>query len=163
MSLTARTNEALDGIANFTTGTRHCQASHGGRRLGCELAALDKLACSVSHLQVDTDELAEASIEQLQSLADGISGRLTYLLEPIAPTEIDRDRCVVQLRSVQPSQEAGANSYYELLVHRGGEIALERYSAEPGQPRRPIPAQLTRQVFSRLVGDFEAVLDEFSA
>jgi hypothetical protein len=162
MCLTERTNEALDGIANFTTGTRNCPAQQGRRQLACELAALDKLACSVSHLQVATDELANATIDELRALADGLSGRLTYLLEPIAAVEIDSDRCVVQLRSVQPSREAGANSYYELMVHRGGAIALERFSAEPGQPRRTIPAQFTRQVLSRLIGDFEAVLDDFS-
>ncbi|MEZ6072719.1 MAG: hypothetical protein R3C10_21265 [Pirellulales bacterium] len=159
MSLKARLDEALGGIAHFATGTRHCQATDRGRRLSCELAALDKLACSLSHLELTSDELSGVDADGLRRIADRLSARLTYLLEPIAPTELDRDQCVVQLRSVQPSREGEANTYYELMVRRGGEIALERYSAEPGEPRTAIPAQLTRQVLNRLVGDFEVVLE----
>lgn len=161
MNLSEKLSESLGRIANFSTGTRHCQAQQGGRQLACELAALDQLACSISRLRLTSGELAEATVDDLRNISDGLSGRLTYLLEPIAASEIDADRCVVQLRSVEPSREGDTNSYYELLVRRGGEIRLDRYSAEPGQPRRTITAQLTRQVLSRLVGDFGAVLDVF--
>ncbi len=75
-------------------------------------------------------------------------------MEPICPIEIDADACVVQLRSNPPQRDDDGRSYYELLVRRGGEIALTRYRKENGGARRPISANVTREVLLRLVGDF---------
>ena len=67
--------------------------------------------------------------------------------------------CVVQLRSNPPQRDDDGRSYYELLVRRGGEIALARYRKENGNARQQIAATVTREVLLRLVGDFCAVLD----
>ena len=85
--------------------------------------------------------------------------RLTYLMEPISPIEIDAEACVAQLRSNPPQRDDDGRSYYELLVRRGGEIALVRYRKEPGTPRQQIAATVTREVLLRLADDFEAVLN----
>jgi hypothetical protein len=79
------------------------------------------------------------------------------LLEPISPIETDAHGCVVQLRSNPPQKEADRTSYYELLVSRDGWLSLARYSRASGQKREVIPAQVTREVLLRLVGDFAAV------
>jgi hypothetical protein len=50
-------------------------------------------------------------------------------------------------------------AYYELLVRRGGQIAVTRYRKENGAGRRQIAATVTREVLLRLVGDFCAALD----
>ena len=62
-------------------------------------------------------------------------------MEPIRPIELDADACVVQLRSNPPQQDDDGRSYYELLVRRGGEIALARYRKEPARraSRSPRP------------------------
>jgi hypothetical protein len=91
-------------------------------------------------------------------MAKDLSARLTYLMEPIRPIEIDADACVAQLRSSPPQRDDDGRSYYELTVRRGGEIALVRYRKEPGAVRQQIPANVTREVLLRLVDDFEAVL-----
>ena len=91
-------------------------------------------------------------------MAKSLSDRLTYLMEPIRPIEIDADACVAQLRSSPPQRDDDGRSYYELTVRRGGEIALCRYRKEPGTVRQQIPATVTREVLLRLVDDFEAVL-----
>jgi hypothetical protein len=80
-------------------------------------------------------------------------------MEPISPIEIDADACVVQLRSNPPQRDDDGRSYYELLVRRGGDIALTRFRKENGDARRPITATVTREVLLRLVGDFCAVLE----
>ena len=80
-------------------------------------------------------------------------------MEPISPIEIDAQGCVVQLRSNPPQRDDDGRSYYELLVRRGGEIALARYRKENGDARQPIAATVTREVLLRLVGDFCAVLE----
>ena len=98
--------------------------------------------------------MAAAPIDQLKKVADALSKRLTYLLEPISPIEVDADQCVVQLRSNPPQRDDNGTQYYELLVRRGGELSLRRYQKQSGGVRQGVPAQVTREVFLRLIGDF---------
>jgi hypothetical protein len=149
------------GLANLTAGAAFPQvlsAEHEGQRLVCELVAVESLACAFTHLSLSSDVLADASPKRLKDLGELLSQRLSYLLEPISPIEVDAEQCVVQLRSNPPQQGDGASSYYELLVRRGGEISLRRYTKQKGQPREISPAHVTREVLLRLVSDFSAVL-----
>jgi hypothetical protein len=149
------------GLANLTTGAAFPQAlsaEHEGQRLVCELVALESLACSFTHVSLASDVLADAAPQRLKDLGELLSKRLSYLLEPISPIEVDAQQCVVQLRSNPPQQGDGASSYYELLVRKGGEISLRRYTKQKGQPRQISPAHVTREVLLRLIGDFSAVL-----
>jgi hypothetical protein len=100
--------------------------------------------------------LASAGIERLRAVSQDLSQRLTYLLEPIAPIEVDAEQCVVQLRSNPPQRDEQRTSYYELLVRRGGELSLCRWTKAAGDVRQPLAAHVTREVFLRLVGDFSA-------
>jgi hypothetical protein len=103
-----------------------------------------------------SDALSEATIEQIRNISDKLSARLNYLLEPITAVEADAEQCVVQMRSNPPQREEQRTSYYELLVRRGGELSLCRWTKDPGDSRQPLPAHVTREVFLRLVGDFSA-------
>jgi hypothetical protein len=132
--------------------------SQGEQHFVCELAALNPLAVELSRLSLSTPKLAQASIEQLAAISQKLSARVTYLLEPVGPVELDSESCTVQMRSVPPSREDDGTSYYEILVRRGGEVALCRYQKMPSEPRRVIPAVITREVLYRLTEDFEAVL-----
>jgi hypothetical protein len=158
MTLQEKTREAMGNLATGLPGAQTLWAEEGGQRVTCQLEALDTLACSFSQLAVASDTLAGASGERLKKLADALSKRITYLLEPISPIEMDAEQCTVQLRSNPPERGDGHTSYYELLVRRGGEISLSRYTKQPGQPRQISPAHITREVLLRLVGDFSAVL-----
>jgi hypothetical protein len=132
--------------------------TEGTRKLTCNLAKRDSLAVALETLRLATTELADAATADLERMSTALAGRLTYLMEPIRPIELDADACVVQMRSNPPQQDDDGRSYYELVVRRGGELALCRYHKQPGSAREPIPANVTREVLLRLVGDFEAVL-----
>jgi hypothetical protein len=129
------------------------------RRITCDIAERNPLAMSFNELRLTTSELAAADATTLERIGKLLSERLTYLMEPIAPIEIDAAECVVQLRSNPPQRDDDGRSYYELIVRRGGEIALARYRKENGGARRPVAATVTREVLLRLVGDFCAVLE----
>lgn len=154
-------DQAKAALANLSLGAAYLQSislEHEGQRLTCELAALESLACAFMHVTVASDVLAEATPKRLKDLGEVLSKRLSYLLEPISPIEVDAEQCVVQLRSNPPLQGDGQSSYYELLVHKGGQISLRRFTKLKGQPREVSPAHVTREVLLRLIGDFSAVL-----
>jgi hypothetical protein len=129
------------------------------RRLTCDLVERNSLAVAFQTLRVATPELASATSSSLERMAKDLSARLTYLMEPIRPIEIDADACVAQLRSSPPQRDDDGRSYYELTVRRGGEILLCRYHKEPSAARQQIAATVTREVLLRLADDFEAVLN----
>jgi hypothetical protein len=139
-------------------GAATVDATNGNRRLTCDFVERNSLAVALQSLRVATSELATASSDRLERMAKDLSQRLTYLMEPIRPIEIDADACVAQLRSSPPQRDDDGRSYYELTVRRGGEIALARFRKESGTPREQIAAHVTREVLLRLTDDFEAVL-----
>jgi hypothetical protein len=140
-------------------GAAAIAVAHGQRNLTCDIVERNSLAVVFNQLRLATAELAGATAVDLERIGKDLASRVTYLMEPIRPIEIDSDACVVQMRSAPPQKDDDGRSYYELLVRRGGEIALARYRKEPGTPRQQIPATVTREVLLRLVGDFSAVLD----
>lgn len=158
MSLVQQARQALESSGAFSTGSQTLTAAASGLRLVCDLAALDHLACTFTRFEVTSDSLAGASIDELKRVSQTLAARLTYLLEPIAPIEIDAGQCVIQMRSNPPQRDEQGTSYYELLVRRGGELSLCRWSKQAHQARERLPAHVTRQVFLRLVGDFAAVV-----
>jgi hypothetical protein len=141
-----------------TGGAATVDVTTGSRRLTCDLAERNSLAVAFQTLRVATPELAGATSTGLERMAKDLSARLTYLMEPIRPIEIDADACVAQLRSSPPQRDDDGRSYYELTVRRGGQISLCRYRKEPSAARQQIAATVTREVLLRLADDFEAVL-----
>jgi hypothetical protein len=131
----------------------------GPRNLTCDVVERNSLAVVFKLLRLATTELASATAVDLERISSDLATKLTYLMEPIRPIELDVDACVVQMRSNPPQQDDDGRSYYELIVRRGGEIALARYRKEPGTPRQQISATVTREVLLRLAGDFSAVLE----
>jgi hypothetical protein len=128
------------------------------RRITCEVVERNPLAVSINLLQLRTSELADANVAQLERISTALAERLTYLLEPISPIEVDAETCVVQMRSNPPQRDDDGRTYYELLVRRGGEISLARYRKENGAGRQQISATVTREVLVRLVDDMCAAL-----
>jgi hypothetical protein len=153
-TLKAQTQSALEQLDSNRTYPHRLQCEAGGQRLQADILALDTLACAFNYLGVELGALASAPVADLKRVADQLSRRLTYLLEPITAVEVDTDQCAVQLRSSPPSKDDNGTSYYELLVKRGGVVSLCRYKKQPGEIRRLVPAHVTREVFLRLVDDF---------
>jgi hypothetical protein len=128
------------------------------RSLHCELASLDRIGCEFMRLEVATAKLAGAATDQLQKIAEALSTRLTYLLEPISPIEVDQQGCTVQMRSSPPQRNDDGTQYYELLVRAGGQLSLARYRKPPGAVREAVAAQVTREVLLKLAGDLESAV-----
>lgn len=135
------------------------RAAEGQRTVVCNADECNALAVTVFDLVLETSELASATAFELQAASAALAKRVNYLLEPIAPIESDAQGCTVQLRSNPPQHDDNGWRYYELLVRRGGSVALCRYEKKPGQPRNRVPAVLTHEVVGRLVDDFSATVD----
>jgi hypothetical protein len=140
-------------------GSAMVAANDGPRQVSCDVVERNSLAVSFNSLRLETTELASADAPRLERIGTALAARLTYLMEPIAPIEVDAGACTVQLRSSPPQRDDDGRSYYELMVRRGGEVTLARYRKENGDARRQIAATVTREVLLRLVGDFCAVLE----
>jgi hypothetical protein len=153
-TLKIQTQNELEQVALDHNYPHRLQCEAPGHRLQAEIVALDTLACAFNYLGVEIDALAAAPVQTLKQVADRLSHRLTYLLEPITAVEVDADQCAVQLRSNPPQKDDNGTSYYELLVKKGGLISLSRFKKEPREVRRLVPAHVTREVFLRLVDDF---------
>lgn len=157
MKLHAQFEQQLNSLGSGGAATVTVKASP--RRITCHTLERTSLAVSFQRLELSTTELAGASAADLQRISKSLADRLTYLLEPISPIELDAEACVVQMRSNPPHRDDDGRSYYELLVRRGGQISLMRYRKENGSARQQIPATVTREVLVRLANDFCQVLD----
>jgi hypothetical protein len=152
-SLKSQAQAVLAKLGNVESPTP-LTAELGAQSLNCEMIALDSLACAFNCFGVQSGSLAKAPLTKLKLVAEDLSRRLTYLLEPIAPIEVDAEGCVVQMRSNPPQKDDNSTTFYELLVKQGGLLSLVRYTRERGGVRVLVPAQVTREVFLRLVDDF---------
>jgi len=154
MTLKQRVESELAKTTLDPTGAAILNVDHDGQRFACELVAIEPLALSFASFTLSTDSLAGATPEMLHAISERLAARLTYLLEPISPIEIDAEQSVVQMRSMPPQRDEHRTCYYELIVRRGGELSLCRYEAATGQERTAVPAHVTREVLLRLVDDF---------
>lgn len=158
MSLADQVEAVLTSLPAPSAGPQTIDVTEGGQRFVSELAAVDSLGCAFTSFTLTSQKLANAKIDELKKIAEALSARLTYLLEPIQPIEVDPDQCIIQMRSVPPQKNDTRTSYYELLVRKGGELSLVRYAKDTNSSiRQCVPAQVTREVFVRLVQDFSAV------
>jgi hypothetical protein len=136
------------------TGSHLLEIDTPAGRLTAQLASIDRLACALDQLSLETTRLANATIDELKQLSNRLSKQLCYLLEPISLIECDADSATVQLRSNPPAKDEDQTSYYEVVARRGGAITLCRYVKLPGDVRRTTPANLTHEVLARLGQDF---------
>ncbi|MEN1679190.1 MAG: hypothetical protein AAGJ46_06325 [Planctomycetota bacterium] len=153
MSLAARIQNQLaqSGIDGAVL-----RAAEDGESLLVRVDQAGPLAVSCWELRLETGRLAGASIETVKQVAEEVTRRVTYLLEPIQPIEADSEACVIQLRSTKPDESADSRTYYECLVKTGGSIALQRYEAPRGQLRHAVAMNLTHELVGRLTDDFVA-------
>ena len=135
--------------------------AHG--RCRCELTANGPLAAVFRHIGFEAPGCGALSTDQLKTLGENLANRLHYLLEPVAPIEIDSDGVVLQMRSVPPTDEGNkVRSYYELLV-RSEQLALRRYTAAQSGSRSDSEMTLTHEIFGRLMTDLAAAHAEVAS
>jgi len=161
MSLTDDFLQELQAVVGKTH--QRVSVSAGPRRLRCEVDRCDSLAVAVYEFVLETAELANVDIAKLKTASRSLCDRVTYLLEPISPIETDADGCVIQMRSHPPQQNDHGRYYYELLLTRGGALAMFRYEKNPGSVRTRVAAMLTHEVLGRLAEDFDATVADLLA
>lgn len=157
MTLQSKLEQELKNLGNGAAASVSIDESP--RKLTCDVTERNALAVSFNELRLATTELASAVPANLKQLGQSLAEKLTYLMEPITPIELDAEACILQLRSNPPQRDDDGRSYYELVVARGGHIALRRYRKDNANARQPVSATLTREVLLRLVADFCAVLN----
>jgi hypothetical protein len=153
--MNALANELLNAVdAAGVAGA--VAAGSGDDRLRIELSGCDTLAIVFAELRLETKQLSGATAPRVRAVADRLTSRVRYLLEPLAPVEFDDEQAVVQLRSVDPPRDAEGPTYYEVLVTTGGAVSLRRFQKSPHAPRRVVPTTVTREVLGKLVDDIVA-------
>lgn len=130
----------------------------GDHSLFCELVAIEGLGVSATLIELKSKKLEGQPAEKLRAVADKLAAKVGYLLEAIAPIEIDDESCVIQMRSTPPYRAENATSYYEVLV-TAGSVSLRRYNKQKRSAREAEPFDITRQVLFRLVDDFAAAAE----
>lgn len=161
MTLKEAVNKNLATLPAFDSGERLLEAEAQPLRAACKLVALDGIGCAFLSVTVSHESEVAWDVARLKQAAGQLAARLTYLLEPISPIEVDAEGCTVQMRSSPPQKDDDGTSYYELLLTRAGALSLHRYRRTTGAAaaaRQPIEAHVTREVLLRLIGDFAATL-----
>jgi hypothetical protein len=154
-------NEFLAELRNVIGQTQQpILAVDGPRTVKCLVEQCDALSAAITEFSLETGELANADLAKLRTASQSLCQRVTYLLEPISPIEIDATGCVVQMRSNPPHKDDNGLKYYELTLRRGGSVSLCRYEKQPGNARAIVPATLTHEVLGRLVDDFDRAVEE---
>jgi hypothetical protein len=159
MSLSKKIAAALD--ENTRAYVMPCTVSvdDGPHRVTLHLTALDAVGLAFSSLEFATSGRAEWSSEALNEWGTRLSGRVTYLMEPLKVLEIDAGGGEVQLRSQSPTARHAERGYYEMRLFRQGLLRMQRFTFDDAtRQRRPSPCQLTREVLERLADDIAASL-----
>ena len=90
--------------------------------------------------------------------------QITYLMEELILVEETEDFSRVLMRSAKPDKRAEGIYYYELMLEQGEAIRLDRrcYNFETRR-RIAVPFTISKEIFERLVADFEEVLGKGEA
>lgn len=158
MNLTTQLTDELKQLAGFSSSTPRCIeiTDSEGLILGIAVVAVDALSCAFESLTLHVPSLVGNESGTLETWADALSGRVTYLLENIGPIEIDQRSSQVLIRSTPPDRTSAGTRYYEVLLSAqgNGTFLLRRYRAESGQPgRESVDIHLTHETLHKLVGD----------
>jgi len=125
-----------------------------GDRLEIDCVAVDALSCAMRELRFFAGALRDASLETLQEWSQALCQRISYLLEHIESVEIDRESSTILVRSSPPDRNAGAVSYYEIIIQNGGSLRMCRYiGGAADAERQRTDLHCTHETFRKLVRD----------
>jgi hypothetical protein len=116
--------------------------------------ATGKIANAYKSVELTRDPSTPATTT-LGEWAAGIAGRVTGLLEPLRPVEIDATLNQAILRSETPTTQGPVKKYYEVHLTGTEHAEIHRYQAntETHSPREAIDFALTHEVAAKLVSD----------
>jgi hypothetical protein len=159
MSLSQKIAAALDENTKVHDPPCAVTVEDGTNRLTLNLTALDSVGLSLTALEFTTTSRPEWTLEALRGWAERLTGRVTYLMEPLKLFEVDAGGGEVQIRSQSPTTRAERRGYYDVHLFQNGSFRMERFAFDEGtRERRRVPCQLTREVLERLADDVAASL-----
>lgn len=148
--------DSLDAFLN--TPPVVISAQQGLTRVTLELAAFAPFGVVFNELKFDTSQVP--SSRKLGDLADQLTRRITYLMEPLRVLEVDEDAGELEIRSSPPSQREQVRYYYELRLSCTGSLSLQRIAFdEIARLKKSVPCQLTREALERLIDDIVDVIE----
>jgi len=113
----------------------------------------DTLSCLVWELTL-TRTAEPPQYLTLQSWASQIAAKVTGLLEPLKPHEVDETRQEAILRSDRPAGKGDDLSYYEVRLNGLTTAVVRRYAASKvASGRTQISFALTHEAIAKLAGD----------
>ncbi len=115
MTLKAQAETALSNLSSFSQAAQTIAVTDGGQELTAKLTGLDALALAFEHITLGLQRAGRRADRAANKVADALAKRLTYLLEPISPIEVDADQCIVQMRSSPPQRDDNGTRYYEIV------------------------------------------------
>jgi hypothetical protein len=146
--------KGLDALVDPAIAVTETWELPGVISVATRFVAVDTLGCAIHEIVATVPVLNSAPVATLENLVRGLCGRVTYLLEPIGPIEIDAQAATVLARSVPPAKEPGRTSYYEIVAATPGIVTLRRFlRAEGSDDREQVAMHLTHEVLKRLVHD----------
>jgi hypothetical protein len=166
MLLHEQITHSLDQLKGLDSGvpTTVDWSIEGGPAIAVDFTVVDSLSCAFRELRVAADELKNSRFDALQSWADALCKKVTYLLEHIGPLESDMAAQTVLIRSTPPTKQTGSDqpgqtTFYEMLVQAPGILSLRRYTrAAHSADRSLCDIQITHEVLSKLVQDIVAAI-----
>jgi hypothetical protein len=157
MSLSQKIAAALDENTRAYVLPCVVTVEDGANRLTMNMTALDTVGVAFDRLEFVTTDRQDWSSEALNGWGQRLSGRVTYLLEPLKVLEIDAGGGEVQIRSQAPTTRADQRGFYEVRLYKQGLLRLERYVFDDvTRQRQRTACQFTKEVLERLADDIAA-------
>lgn len=154
MTLSNAVIQAVRERAPFHDRTEQVVAREGGLLLRCDLHGAERLGCALSRLELVEEAAGALENSEVLARAERVCDKVTYLLEPLAPIEVDRIHGKVLVRSRVPKIEGDARAYYELVASADGRMSLCRYHYRPQERKRSlVDFALTGEQLALLVDD----------
>jgi hypothetical protein len=109
-------------LAGHLTATPKTVAVSGPNNidLAVDVTAADSLSCSCREIRMRVPALNGAAADVLKKWAQDLCARITYLMEPLGPLEIDAEARQVLVRSKSPDKRDSATTFYEVLLQSQG-------------------------------------------
>jgi hypothetical protein len=154
MNLSQTVRRRVEERAPLVGQVEQILASEGGLTIRCELQEAQRLGCALTQIELVADSPRRLDPNELADRAQQICSKVTYLLEPLQPIEVDGLAKTALVRSRTPRKADGAISYYELLTSSDCHTSLRRYCFDESQrKRRLVEFLLTNDQLELLLDD----------
>lgn len=151
----------LDARAPFADHVESIVLDAAGLLARIDVAGAERLSCEVERLEVAPREPGRWSAGELRDRANRLCGKVTYLLEPLAPIEIDPLGARALVRSRSPRLKQDGLDYFELLATGDRKLSMRRFHYDADRRvRDAVPFALTNEQLECLVVDLADAVAE---